>query len=447
MPNGLVMNKTMFHGNYPDLAPGAEIIDDPVEYSPPLIIGAGGNNVAWRSEQMLDGNPESMFFTIGNFFNADYRTMTLEEYDTQTDESIREAIQFNLNQLDDRGVVRNSYLNENTTGWIMHDIENPTSFGQIRFWDDEKITLWTRGIIRRTQIFREFVPNAKIGIWAFGSSVNPTAEINYVGNVITPPGYPDGIDSGLYFRNKHAENFVKASQVEYNGETLFEVIDWLSAQFYQTSAEGQPTDPRQRIIDGQRTSHTKEVCDAIFAANGERKPVVGVYAQNYQTGPNEGIWAGELNSIEMTEMLGYTDHSILWYYPTSYMDNNFEYCRDRLEYDVDNRLEGIDTYSTYGSPDTDVDPDPVGGIDDRPDDDRPDDDISDVSLGDAPFRPVIDFEPIPPTIKPPGFVAPDTEDDDSDGGGTVPEPGGTDDDSDGGGTVPQPRSGGSGYGY
>jgi len=70
---------------------------------------------------------------------------------------------------------------------------------------------------------------------------------------------------------------------------------------------------------------------------------------------------------------------------------------------------------------------------------------------------------VPPTIKPPGFVAPDTEDDDSDGGGTVPEPGGTDDDSDGGGTIPepggtdddsdgggtipQPRSGGGGYGY
>ena len=481
MPNGLVMNKTMFHGNYPDLEPGPEIIDDPVEYSPPLIIGAGGNNVAWRSEQMLDGNPESLFFTIGDFFSADYRTMTLEEYDAKTDESIREAIQFNLNQLDARGVVRNSYLNENTTGWIMHNIEHPTSFGQIRFWDDEKINLWSRNAIRRTQIFREFVPNAKIGIWSFGSPVNPTAEINYVGNVITPPGYPDGIDSGLYFRNKHVEKSVKASQVEYNGETLFEAIHWLAPTFYQTT--GEPgTDPRQRTIDGQRTDHAKQICDAIFAANGERKPVVGLYAQNYQIGPNEGRWAGELNSIEMAEMIGYADHSALWYYPTSYMDSTFENCRDRLEYDVDNRLEGIDTYDTYVSPDADVDPDvdpdPVGGIDDRPDDDRPDDDIADVTIGDAPFKPVPDFEPVPPTIKPPGFVAPDTEDGDSDGGGTVPEPGGTDDDSDDGGTVPepggtdddsdgggtvpepggtdddsgsgtipQPRSGGSGYGY
>jgi len=474
MPNGLVMNKTMFHGNYPDLEPGPEIIDDPVEYSPPFIIGAGSNNVPWRSEQMLDGNPESLFFTIGNFFSADYKTMTLEEYDAKTDESIRETIQYNLNQLDARGVVRNSYLNENTTGWIMHNIEHPTSFGQIRFWDDEKITLWTKNAIRRTQIFREFVPNAKVGIWRFGDAVNPTAELNYVGDVITPPGYPDGIDSGLYFRNKHVENSVKASQIEYNGETLFEAVDWLAPTFYQTSGEGQPTDPRQRLIDGQRTDHTKQLCDAIFAANGERKPVVGIYAQNYQFGPNQGSWAGELNCIEMTQMLGYADHNALWYWPLSYMDANFEYCRDKLEYDVDNLLEGIDTYGTYESSDTDIvpDPDPIGGDgdrpdddrpdDDRPDDDRPDDDIPEVTLGDAPDRPVPDSNTVPPTPRPPGFVAPDTEDDDSDGGGTVPEPGSTDDDSGGSGTVPepgstdddsggsgtvpQPRSGG-GYGY
>jgi len=330
MPNGLVMNKTMFHGNYPSTVTGPEIIDDSyIDIDPdvdiPSIIVAGGHlDFPYKPSLVLNGSRASTFYISQQRMGL---TEDEEVYKNETDNEFRERVQNYLADGadftyqaagtlerwidkfgEDPTVPRSNYLNENTTGWIILDWEKPLNLGGVGNESYEDITWWVQGVIRRINILREFFPNAKLGLWRFGQGRNPR--------------FNDTESIELQLQKQ-----VFASNVEYGGKNLFDSLDFMSPALYHAYEEGSIADTNTR--DGTRVQRCIDVMDAIFEEHGETKPVVPIISFQYEGGPYSNQLCYNLNALEINYFKDYASHWTYWFALTTELDNYY-YTRDRL---------------------------------------------------------------------------------------------------------------------
>jgi len=328
MPNGLVMNKTQFHGNYPDTTPGPDIPPDPgteidPDVSRPTIIVAGGKlELPYKPSLVQNGADESMYYISQGIMGL---TEDREAYKNETDEEFRQRVRDYLASTgyigntypledwidqfgEDPSVVRSTYLNEDTTGWILLDWEKPLNLGGALNYSDEDLTWWCQGIIRRINILREFLPNAKLGLWRFGQGRNPRF----------------GDEESVLLQ---LQKQIFASSVEYEGKTLYDSLDFLCPALYHAGNEDwNTTGAEQRVLDGVRVQRCKDVCDAIFGVHGEVKPVIPIIAEgavnlDVSYMPNYTSVIRQWNAVEINYFRGYAKHWAFWLpYPNDLYD-------------------------------------------------------------------------------------------------------------------------------
>ena len=279
------------------------------DYDPcDVRIGAGSNNTPYDFGGVQTYSPNSVHFMTSAFFSAE-SDITDEEYQNTTDEEIRNRFQAYINSTDPRiNLPRSSYLNENTTGLVIVDIEHPMNFLSLGDRDgngnpiktDEEWTWFTQGIIRRLKILREFIPNAKIGIWRFGDVAN------------------SGVASA---EENHIRDNLFVANVEYEGTKFYDAIDFISPVLYQYFApDGTPTEINayNRIVNGGRTSQVKNVVEALYADMEEVKPIVVITSQDYEGGSRNNQSALTPNSIEASQLINeeVTNMFVVWYATT-----------------------------------------------------------------------------------------------------------------------------------
>jgi len=296
------------------------------------VFGGGINSSARVPFHVLNGDTESMHFLISFQMSApdDNKPEDIEDYINKTDDEIRQGFQNHINGFDDRGstpgVLRSEYLNENTTGYVMFDLEKPLNYGSIDNTQEE-LTWFTEGLIRRIQIFREFCPNAKICVWRLG---NPDFRVGY-------SQFPNGGLNDIDF-NTLLENSVFASKVEYNGESLYDAIDVYAPILYQYYAEGDEFAVAERILNGDRVEQIKTIKDRFLLEHGVDKPCIpimkfehidiGVSDQNVTNGAN----ADDINAPEIAKLLqDKVTKDIMFWLGGSWSDTfTFETKKDRL---------------------------------------------------------------------------------------------------------------------
>ena len=333
MPNGLKMGETQFHGDCPGIVPQPELDDgggtevDP-NRPPPIITVAGGKiQFPYKPSLVQNGSDFHMWYFIQRVEWRDrgkdgmYTGTGMAFWEAETDEDYREWVREHLSQPspftindkttvedwievfgEDPTVVRNTYLNENTTGWILLDFEAPRNLGNLLDISQSDLRKFVEGLIRRINILREFMPNAKFGLWRFGDGHNPR------------------FDSSVDIK-KYRDRQVFASKIEYQGKTLFDSLDFLSPTLYQYKVY-ENTDAYSRIINGTRVYRSKDVCDSIFEEHGEVKPVVPIISNIYfgDTDNDDDSVIGDelaykLNAIEINywEEEDYTSHYAYWF--------------------------------------------------------------------------------------------------------------------------------------
>jgi len=262
-----------------------------------VIIGSGSINAARNPANIFTGSKSELFFHDDIILLPDGE----DEYKNITDEAIRTRFAEYFQEEDVNGVVRNLYLNDSTVGYINLDWTHPQSLGGAFRKTNEELTWFVQGVIRRINILREFIPNAKLSIWRLGDAIPAL----YGGDDGTEPSIPpDEFENEL-----QKTNLLFASNVVYEGTNLFDSIDFLSPVFYQYYEDD--TGPDIRIRNSVRTRNTIDNCNAIFNSHGETKPVIPILAFTYLTdfaGPQEGDIADELNALEMNDLREYADN-------------------------------------------------------------------------------------------------------------------------------------------
>jgi len=372
MPNGLVMGETQFHGDCPQLIPAPEFGDDgtvvnPEGYVPSVTIGGGKIRFPMKPSFIQNGSKEEMWYMqqrqewrdeckINEGINYCYGDTAeeregkgMEFWKAETDEEWREWVRDHLSKESffsnndpiyadgiDAGIqtwierfgedpiaVRNTYLNENTTGWILLDWESPVNLGNLLNVSQSDLRAFIEGVIRRINILREFMPNAKFGLWRFGDGRNP----RYRGSEV----------------NQFLRRQVFASNIEYQGKTLFDALDFLSPTLYQYAYfEYEEPIALSRILNGERVQRSRNTCDSIFEEHGEVKPVVPIIHNTYLLNNTEYAGADpfdsdlpgdelayQLNALEIEYWGDYASHFAYWYARTEDLYDHY-YHRDLL---------------------------------------------------------------------------------------------------------------------
>ena len=252
-----------------------------------------------------------------------------------SDDMIRDRMSSSINAYDSEGTLRNRYLNKNTLGYVLLDIEYPVNFGSIWNHTEDTITWFVEGLIRRINIFREFCPHAKVGIWRYGDGLNP---------------FNTTIDT----LEDQIQNMRFAANVRYEGKKFYDALDFLSPAIYSYgSGAGWGADEERAILSGYRTGSTQKVCNEIITSQGSHasKPVVPLFTFDINGEPHG--WAGELNKVELNNLRNYDhlSHFVAWHSAVSDDDcadgggmggagdcanlENFEISRARLIREID----------------------------------------------------------------------------------------------------------------
>lgn len=284
-----------------------------------IVLAPGVIRVATNPNDILTGSKNSIFW----FGNSDLLAINdtgpdaQQEYDEVNEEQIRNKLKMLLSHSDARGVIRNTYLNQETKGYIIIDIEKPFNFVSIENLSDAQIEVFVRGLIKRIKILREFVPNAKIGVWRYGGSHN----------------------SGNGNIEKRISNFIKASKVEYDSKTFYDSVDFLSPVLYHYFPKGHPA--YNRTMKGARTNQIKEIRKALQLEFGKFKPIIPIISHqtegNVNINPNQSSNenADIQNATEICQMLDETRHISIWYallFETqgSYYENHIKSLLDKI---------------------------------------------------------------------------------------------------------------------
>jgi hypothetical protein len=288
-----------------------------------VIIGGGGGQVARSPAELLEGNPETMYFFSGYYVGSG-NDISVDDYQSMSDQTIRDRIDSRIYQTDDWGVKRSTYLNEDTLGYVLLDIEGPFSLGGIRNMTNDEITWFVEGLIRRINIFREFCPNAKIGVWRYGDGLKP--------------------DVGVEELESQIQNFVTASNVRYEGNSFYDSVDFLSPANYMYLDNTPCWDDgeRTRILAGHRTDSLQKVCNAIIASGSVVKPVIPIFAFSSQaynqcSGTQSEHYA---NSVEIHNLRDYAEHFVAWYASRTQMQDRFDFDKTRLLNEIAERSRG-----------------------------------------------------------------------------------------------------------
>jgi len=308
-----------------------------ISTSLPLVtLGAGAGNRPRSTEDMISGSNKSMQFIIndplgitaqGDMTEAEWVDDFRNNSGSLTGGLIKDARDTFLAGTDRNGIVRNTYLNANTKGYVILDIEKPLNFGLSRYYSltDDRIEIsrkFAEGIILRINAWRAVMPNAKFGVWQFGAAVTQDDQL-----LVDNPTQVEG----------HYETQVRLSGVTLDGVSLFDSVDFLSPALRQeldrdAGIEGsQYDDDESRIRAGERTDSVKKMCDLLRESNGNQNmPVVPIMTRAYSPGFNEtsfgvydGPWSGELNAIEMHYLKDYASHFVFWYPENSLPENKF----------------------------------------------------------------------------------------------------------------------------
>jgi len=342
-------------------------------------FGAGANMDVVDIPDMILGGTKSWFNCSDGFLSTDQRWLREDDpftreqaqaaYETITNERIKKVIESNLRVKGgyNTEVVPNTYMNENTKGWLLLDVEAIANFGQIRFYTDERITWFVRGIMRRIVILRELLPNVKIGLWRHAGSwsmanfVMEAANKDFLiaqhieNNIFAsnvrydPNGVINEDGSPSYLENIGPDD--SSGQFEFRtptddhsqGKTLYEMLDYLSPVIYQKAPSNSSEDAR--VLASGRTDGIQVVCDAIRAAhpNEPELPVVPIMAPLFEgvNPPNDrsGQWAGEYNAFEMYNLKDYVNHFMFWYNPPSGLSNFDQIHRDRLDANIQDEID------------------------------------------------------------------------------------------------------------
>lgn len=281
-----------------------------------FIIGGSANITAWYPQDLISGSRR----TIHNMISF---TMTGPDaddpageikYRSATDQEIRQNFANHINGNDTNGVPRRTYLNTRTTGYILFDLEAPLNLGAASNYTDEQLTWFVQGIIRRIQIFRERVPNAKIGVWRFGD--------------------PDTREANDEAFQRKLEKQVFASNVTYNGQKFIDAIQFYQSGLYHYRGPG--SEGYNRIIlQLKRVDQVAAFIARMRREHGVTKPFIpfyeNTYVGNHPSIPIDIRKSNRLNAIEIKALRdrNITNHHVLWY--PSWQELYASHAQDRAQ--------------------------------------------------------------------------------------------------------------------
>jgi hypothetical protein len=266
-----------------------------------LKIATTTNDFAPSVESMTQNLPNGAFTIIGSALSAS-NIITDQEFQNVTDQQIRTTLQNYIQNHAD-------FLNENTIGKVLLDIEHPRNFAEIENISDNDLDWFVDGVKRRVSILRELLPNARLGLYAVGS--------------------PQSQGS---LTDEKKSKYVRALN-----RGLLDNVDFISPVLYSRFG---PNDSNYgKVLAGVSARQCRELCDHILQ-NGQSvgvHPLVTPRIYNGNSNENGQLAQRELIEEKMRFMREAPllksrykiNQVILWFHPTN---DGFDFAEQEAEY-------------------------------------------------------------------------------------------------------------------
>lgn len=193
-----------------------------------------------------------------------------------TTETITSTFEAFLDQQDEFGIDRSTYLNSNSTGTVLLNIEHPYSLVNTDEIEQIDLVNFAVGIMNRILAIKSLLPNIKVGVLGLGQP------------------HPLGDESSLF--SSYQSILSMTPHPDDSSIKIIELVDLITPVLYQVQERG--TEEWNKIYRGERSIHMKTISD-ILQSSGNNKPIKPVMAFEYQSGPHDGDDASVLNRNEM----------------------------------------------------------------------------------------------------------------------------------------------------
>lgn len=289
----------------------AQTVDVPEIDNGNLRIATTTSDFAPSVEAMIQNLPNGAFTITGSPLSASFN-VTDAEFQNVTDDQIRTTLQNYIANNED-------YLNENTTGKVLIDIEHPRNFTTIENISDTDLDWFVDGVKRRVRILRELLPNARLGLYGVGSPQSQGSE------------------------TAEADKKLKYDRALNRG--FLENVDFISPVLYPRFG---PSDSNYgKVLAGVSARQCRNLCDYILQ-NGPSVDVHPLFTPRIYNGSsneNGDLAQRELNEEKMRfireapllKSRYQINQIILWYHPTNdgpvFAEEEAEYYRS-LNYAV-----------------------------------------------------------------------------------------------------------------
>lgn len=243
----------------------------------------------------IDGNLDQVFYIPGYALVAQ-GGISDDDYQNATESEILSALQEYLNTTDEQGNLLSSYLNGDTKGKVVIDVEQPRTFGQIgtSLADLAEAEWFTQGVIKRIKVVRSLLSQAKLGVYALGTVHPQGSPGQFVGNSFDPLAGNDIESLPWLYRNLQVMDY------QYDGKTLTESVDFISPLLWNVDFEvGEPG--YEKLLNGTKVYSAKYVWDLMMTKHRENHPynsldIIPLISFANVGGPNQGtISSNELN--------------------------------------------------------------------------------------------------------------------------------------------------------